>query len=53
MHAKRVNEAMKYGDIVFMMLALLNAKGKKVIGDLPIICYFPYVSPEDISDLPS
>ncbi|XP_050915604.1 uncharacterized protein LOC127130679 [Lathyrus oleraceus] len=32
--------------------ALLEAKGKGVVYDLPGVCEFPKVFPEDISDLP-
>lgn len=37
---------------MFMMLASLEAKGKGVVCDLPAVCEFPRVFPEDISDLP-
>lgn len=35
-----------------MVLALLEAKGKGVVRDLPAVCEFLEVFPENISDLP-
>ena len=37
---------------MFVILALLEARGKGVVHDLPRVCEFPEVFPEDISDLP-
>lgn len=42
----------KDGALVLMMLASLDVKGKAVIGDLLVVCDFPDVFPDDISDLP-
>lgn len=50
---KQVRETVKDGAQVFVMLALLEVKGKGVVRDLPAMCEFTRVFPEDISDLPS
>lgn len=50
--AKQVRETMKVGAQVFMMLALLKAKGKGVVCDLPAMCEFLRVFLEDINDSP-
>lgn len=35
---------------MLMMLASLEAKGKGVVGDLPVVCDLPEVFLEDIND---
>lgn len=50
--AKKVRESVKDGTQLFVMLASLEAKGKGVVRDLPVMCEFLGVFPEDISDLP-
>ena len=37
---------------VFALFSLLSVEGKKSISDLPVVCEFPEVFPEDISELP-
>lgn len=39
--AKQVNEFLKDGAMMFIVLSLLEAKRKGVISELPIICEFP------------
>ncbi|XP_050896267.1 uncharacterized protein LOC127103010 [Lathyrus oleraceus] len=50
--AKQVGEFMKNGAKVFMILASMKAEIKTIIGELPVVCNFPEVFPDDISDLP-
>lgn len=50
--AKKARESMKDKAQVFVMLASLEARGKGVARDLPVVCEFPEVFPEDIRDLP-
>lgn len=50
--AKQVGEFMKNGAKVFMILASMKAEIKTIIGELPMVCNFPEVFPDDISDLP-
>lgn len=38
--------------MIFMLLALLQTKRKRVISELHVVCEFPKVFPEDINDLP-
>ncbi|MCI37083.1 cellular nucleic acid-binding protein, partial [Trifolium medium] len=37
---------------MFVMFASLKIEGKPGVSDLPVVCEFPDVFPEDISDLP-
>ncbi|XP_050878025.1 uncharacterized protein LOC127081840 [Lathyrus oleraceus] len=48
----QVRETMKDGAQVFVMLASLEFKGKRVVRDLPAMCEFLRVFPEDIGNLP-
>lgn len=49
---KKVRESVKDEVQVFVILASLEAKGKGVTRDLPVMCEFLEVFPKDISDLP-
>ncbi|XP_050916522.1 uncharacterized protein LOC127131652 [Lathyrus oleraceus] len=51
--AKQVEELMNYEAKVFMILSSMKAQSKVVIGELPVVCDFSKVFPEDISDLQS
>lgn len=51
--AKQVDECMKDDVEVFMILASMKAESKATIGELPVVCDFPEVFPDDISELPS
>lgn len=42
---------MKDEDEVFMILASIKDESKVVIDELPVVCDFPDVIPDDISDL--
>ncbi|XP_050892239.1 uncharacterized protein LOC127097793, partial [Lathyrus oleraceus] len=50
--AKQVDESVQGGAELFMLLATLDIREKRTIEDLPIVCEFAEVFPEDISDLP-
>ena len=52
MTARQVQEAMEDGAKVFMLLASLDATGKVWGGELPVVCDFPEVFPEDVGELP-
>ncbi|XP_058775232.1 uncharacterized protein LOC131649488 [Vicia villosa] len=52
MSSKQVEESVKDGDVLFMMLDTLNVGGKREIGDLAIVRGFLEVFLEYISDLP-
>lgn len=52
MSTKKMDESLKDDTQVFMMLALLKDERKVVIGDLPLVCDFSEVFPDDISDFP-
>lgn len=49
--AKQVRESVKDRAQVFVMLASLEAICNGVVRDLSVVCEFPKVFPEDISDL--
>lgn len=51
--AKKVDEFVKDDATMFMILASVKEKRKVVINELPMVCDFPEVFPNDISDLPS
>lgn len=36
---------------VFVMFSSLKIEGKVTLEDIPIVCEFPYVFPDDITDL--
>lgn len=48
--AKKVRESVNDKAEVFVMLASLEARGKGVVHDLPVVCEFPKVFPDDIHD---
>ena len=48
MTARQVQEAMEDGANVFMLLASLDATGKVRSGELPVVCDFPEVFPDDV-----
>lgn len=50
--ARQVSESVVDGAIMFMLLETMGAKCKLVISELPIVCDFPEVFLEDVSDLP-
>ncbi|XP_050895919.1 uncharacterized protein LOC127102610, partial [Lathyrus oleraceus] len=50
--AKQVDESVQGGAELFMLLATLDIREKGTIEELPIVCEFAEVFPEDISDLP-
>ncbi|XP_050916762.1 uncharacterized protein LOC127131922, partial [Lathyrus oleraceus] len=50
--AKQVDESVQGGAELFMLLATLDTREKRTIEELPIVCEFAEVFPEDISDLP-
>jgi hypothetical protein len=50
--AKQVDESVQDGAELFMLLATLDIREKRTIEELPIVCEFAKVFPEDISDLP-
>ena len=52
MSAKQVDESVQGGAELFMLLATLDIRKKRTIEELPIVCEFAEVFPEDISDLP-
>ncbi|XP_058775373.1 uncharacterized protein LOC131649637, partial [Vicia villosa] len=52
MTARQVDEAMKGGAAVFMLIASMEVKKKAVSSDLPVVCEFPEVFPEDVRELP-
>ena len=52
MSSKQVEESLKDDAHVFKMFSSLKAKRKVVIGDLPVVCGFPKVFPDDIKDFP-
>src|SRR3954463_10980536 len=50
--AKQVGESVQDGAELFMLLAILDVHEKRTIDELPIVCDFAEVFPEDVSDLP-
>ncbi|XP_058725792.1 uncharacterized protein LOC131597093, partial [Vicia villosa] len=50
--AKQVGESVQDGAELFMLLATLDVHEKRTIDELPIVCDFAEVFPEDVSDLP-
>lgn len=49
---RQVEEFMKDEAQVFVMIASLQIEGKAMLEDLPIVCDFPYVFHDNITDLP-
>lgn len=52
MSTKQVDEFVKDGAEVFMILASMNIERKAAIGELSVVCDFPEMFLDDISDLP-
>ncbi|MCI35439.1 cellular nucleic acid-binding protein, partial [Trifolium medium] len=52
MSEKDVSESLKEHAEMFMMFATLKLEGGVKVEELPIVCEFPDVFPEDISDVP-
>ncbi|XP_058784366.1 uncharacterized protein LOC131659150, partial [Vicia villosa] len=50
--AKQVGESVQDGAELFMLLATLDVHERRTIDELPIVCDFAEVFPEDVSDLP-
>lgn len=48
--SKQVDEFVKDDVAVYMILASMKVESKVVIGELPVVCDFPEVFPDDISD---
>ncbi|XP_058733811.1 uncharacterized protein LOC131605479 [Vicia villosa] len=49
--AKQVDESVQDGVVLFMLLAALEVREKRIIGALPVVYDFAEVFPEDVSDL--
>ncbi|MCI68915.1 enzymatic polyprotein, partial [Trifolium medium] len=52
MSGKDVSELLKEHAEMFIMFASLKLEGGVKVEELPIVCEFPDVFPEDISDVP-
>ncbi|XP_058760653.1 uncharacterized protein LOC131634003 [Vicia villosa] len=52
MTSRQVNDAVEDGATVFMLFVLMNLKEKAVSSELPVVCDFPEVFPEDVNELP-
>ncbi|XP_058761086.1 uncharacterized protein LOC131634434 [Vicia villosa] len=50
--AKQVGKSVQDGEMLFMLLAILEVHEKRTIEELPIVRDFDEVFPEDVSDLP-
>lgn len=50
MSAKIADECFKDEAGVFMILDSMKAESKTTIGELPVVCEFPEVFPDDIND---
>ncbi|XP_058741284.1 uncharacterized protein LOC131613651 [Vicia villosa] len=50
--ARQVKQAVEDGAAVFMLIASLEAKGKAVSSELPVVCDFLEDFPEDVRELP-
>ncbi|XP_050909886.1 uncharacterized protein LOC127123730 [Lathyrus oleraceus] len=50
---KKMDDFMKGDSKVFMILASMKAESKATIGELPVVCNFPKVFPDDIREFPS
>lgn len=48
--SKQVDEFVKDNATVFMILASISAERKAMIGELPVVCDFPKVFPDNIND---
>ncbi|MCI68332.1 cellular nucleic acid-binding protein, partial [Trifolium medium] len=52
MCSREVERSLKVQENMFVMFASLMMEEKSEVGALPVMCEFPDVFPEDISDLP-
>src|SRR3954466_3262414 len=52
MTARQVDEAIKNGATVFMLFTMANSKERVVSSELPVVCDFPEVFPEEVNELP-
>ncbi|MCI97657.1 enzymatic polyprotein, partial [Trifolium medium] len=52
MSSKEVEKSLKEHGDMFVMVASLMLEEKSEIGALPVVCKFPDVFPDDVSDLP-
>ncbi|MCI63770.1 cellular nucleic acid-binding protein, partial [Trifolium medium] len=52
MSGKDVTESLKEHVEMFMMFASLKLEGGVKMEELPIVCKFPDVFPEDVTDVP-
>ncbi|MCI66226.1 cellular nucleic acid-binding protein, partial [Trifolium medium] len=52
MNSKEVERSLKERRDMFIMFASLMLKEKSEIDALPVVCEFPDVFPDDVSDLP-
>src|SRR3954465_2068679 len=50
--SRQVDEAVKDGAVVFLLLASMEVKGKAVSSELPVVRDFPEIFPEDVRELP-
>ncbi|XP_058784943.1 uncharacterized protein LOC131659832 [Vicia villosa] len=50
--AKQVDEFVQDIAKLFMLMSTLDVCEKRTIGEFPIVCDFPEVFPEDVSELP-
>jgi hypothetical protein len=49
---REVKKSLEERDEVFALFASLKMKGKSEVSELPVVCKFPDVFPEDVSELP-
>lgn len=52
MSSKQLEKSLKDDACVFLMFTSFKAERKVVVGDIPVVCDFPGVLPNDVSDLP-
>jgi hypothetical protein len=52
MSRREVKKSLEERDEVFVLFASLKMKGKSEVSELPVVCEFPDVFPEDVSELP-
>ncbi|MCI40138.1 cellular nucleic acid-binding protein, partial [Trifolium medium] len=52
MSSKEVKESLKEHTAIFAMFASLKLEGGVKMEEFPVVCEFPDVFPEDVSDVP-
>ncbi|MCI39839.1 cellular nucleic acid-binding protein, partial [Trifolium medium] len=52
MSSREVERSLKEHENMFVMFASLMLEEKSEVGALPVVCEFPDVFPNDVSDLP-